>query len=141
MRFQVATICDFANVREGMLSLLSAGITRLWRTQFPVEMDTVLALVVELDSSEATIPKEMRIRIEDGDGQLLMEQSAVFQTGEVSSQNDPGEPMIIPMIMNLRDFRIPKPGRYQIVVNPLEHGTEPIALGFRVDYPPAPKSL
>lgn len=121
-----------------MLSLLSAGVTRLWRTQFPAEMNTVLALVVELDSSEATIPKEMRVRIEDGDGQLLMEQSAVFQTGEASPQNDPGEPLILPMIMNLRDFKIPRPGRYQIVIDPLEHGNGPVALGFRADYPPAP---
>lgn len=140
MRFQVTTLCDFANVREGMLSLLSAGVTRLWRTQFPAEMNTVLALVIELDSSEATIPKEMRVRIEDGDGQLLVEQSAVFQTGEVPPNNDPGEPLILPMIMNLRDFKIPRPGRYQIVVDPLEEGTEPAALRFRADYPPAPGS-
>ncbi|MYG94931.1 MAG: hypothetical protein F4138_08165 [Acidimicrobiia bacterium] len=140
MRFQVTTLCDFANVREGMLSLLSAGVTRLWRMQFPAEMHTVLALVIELDSSEATIPKEMRVRIEDGDGQLLMEQSAVFQIGEVPANNDPGEPLILPMIMNLRDFKIPRPGRYQIVIDPLEEGIEPVALRFRADYRPDPDS-
>ncbi len=137
MRFQVVTLCDSANVREGMLSLLSAGITRLWRAQFPSGMEALLALVIELDSSEAEIPKEMRIRIEDADRHLLMECSAVFQTGPVPPHNDPGEPMALPMIINLRDFQIPKPGRYQIVIDPLEHGIEPVALGFRASHPPS----
>ena len=46
MKVSVAAICDFAQVREGLLSVISAGINRLWRPQYPAPMGAMLALIV-----------------------------------------------------------------------------------------------
>ena len=48
MEIRVATICDFAQVRDGLLSVISAGITRVWRSQYPAPLGVMLALVFEV---------------------------------------------------------------------------------------------
>ena len=46
MDIRVATLCDFAQVREGLLFVSSAGITRVYRESFPAPIGVMLALVL-----------------------------------------------------------------------------------------------
>lgn len=62
MEIRVATICDFAQVREGLLSVLSAGVTRVWQTQYPAPLGVMVALIFELAPGSARIPCEVRFR-------------------------------------------------------------------------------
>lgn len=134
MKIRVATICDFAQVREGLLSVVSAGITRLWRPQYPAAMDIMLALLIEIPPDEARIPKEIRVRVENADGTRLVETSAGFQAGP-GPQTDPGELLNVPFVLDLRKFELPTPGRYQIVVDPMREDLEPTVLAFRAGFP------
>ena len=136
MQFKVAVICDFAQVREGLLSTISAGINRAWRETFPAPMDVMVALLVEMTYVEAKMPHEIRIRVEDDDGRnRLIEFVGAFQT-EPSPLMDPGESLLMPLIFDFRSIELPTPGRYQIVVDPVTDDTDPTVLAFRADVPP-----
>ncbi|WP_419837002.1 DUF6941 family protein [Candidatus Poriferisodalis sp.] len=133
MIVRVAALCDFAQVRERMLTIASAGVTRALRADFPAPMGVMLALMLELSAAEAKLPHEIVARVEDSDGQQLAEAMAAFQIGEILDL-DPGEMLLIPTVLDLREVALPKPGRYQVVVIP--EASEEIALAFRADYPP-----
>ena len=135
MKVCVAAICDFAQVREGLLSVISAGINRVWRPQYPAPMGAMLALIIEVTPGEAKIPREIRFRVEAADGARLAEASAGFQIGTPPSQNDPGAVMMVPFAVDFRTVQLPAAGRYQIVVDLMTEGVEETVLAFRAAFP------
>ena len=136
MELSVAAICDAAQVREGLLSVLSAGVNRVWRETYPAPMGVMLALLVEMTPGEAKTPHEIRIRVEDADGRdRLAEVLAAFQTTGISSLNDPGELLLMPLTVDFRNIQLPAPGRYQIVLDWMMEGTIPTVLAFRAGFP------
>lgn len=139
VRFPVATLCDAANVREGTISILSGGITRLWRSQFPCQMGVGLALMCEYDPAIFQRPSEIRVRIEDADGGMLHEASMVLPGQPLPDSVDPGESVSVPLVLSLREAPLERPGRYRIVVDPMDETVEPVLVSFRVDYPPLPQ--
>ena len=58
-----AMLCDAATVREGLLNVLGAGITRLHREQFPAAMGTQLALLLHSNAKEMGKPHKLLITI------------------------------------------------------------------------------
>ena len=52
MRLAMAILADAANIREGMLNVLSAGVSEMWRKDFPAPFGAVLPLLIELDEKE-----------------------------------------------------------------------------------------
>ncbi len=132
MNIRVATLCDFAQVREGLLSIMSAGITRVTRPQFPAPAEITVALMIELHPSEAMAPHEIRKRMEDADGRRIAEAVGAFQMA-TNPATDPGEMVYLPFVVNFREVALPAVGRYQVVIDPIEQG--PIALGFRAGFP------
>ena len=90
MDIRVATLCDFAQVREGLLFVSSAGITRVYRESFPAPVGVMLALVLEMSPVEAANPNKIKVRVEDADGQKLAEMVGEVQV-KLGSGHDPGE--------------------------------------------------
>ena len=134
MEIRVATICDFAQVREGLLSVLSAGITRVWRSQYPAPLGVMLGLIFEVTPGRAKFPREVRIRVENADGARLAEATGGFQV-DPSPGHDPGEMLTLPFVVDFRDLQIPAAGRYQIVIDPMSDGVDPTVLAFRAAFP------
>lgn len=135
MNIRIAALCDFAQVREGLLSISSAGITRLARHQYPASSGIMVALMVELQPSETLIPHEIRTRMEDEDGRRIAEAVGGFQMPEPPA-TDPGEMVYLPFVVDFRDVPLPAVGRYQVVIDPVE--SDAIALGFRAGFPTDP---
>ena len=133
MEIRVATICDFAQVREGLLSVLSAGITRIWNNQYPAPLGVMIALILEINPSDTPI-QEVRIRVENEDGAQLAEASGGFKL-EPGPGLDPGELMVLPSVIDFRNLPIPAAGRYQIVIDPMSEGIDPTVLAFRAGFP------
>ncbi len=134
MEIRVATICDFAQVREGLLSVVSAGINGVWQSQYPAQLGVMLALVIEIAAVEATEPREIRVRIESADGTRLAEASGGFQIQSIPGC-DPGEMLNLPLVVDFREVQVPAPGRYQFVVDPMTEGVGSIPLSFRAGFP------
>ena len=110
MKTCVAALCDFAQVRESLLTVASAGITRVWRPQYPAPMGLMLALVIEVAPAEAALPREIRIRVEDSDGKRLAESSGGFQVDVPPEGNDPGEVLMLPFAIDFRGVELPAAG-------------------------------
>ena len=130
MDIRVATLCDFAQVREGLLFVSSAGITRVYRESFPAPIGVMLALVLEMSPVEAAQSNKITVRIEDADGQKLAEMVGEVQV-KLGSGHDPGELVNVPFVADFRAMKLPSPGRYQVAIQPAMDGANPVALGFR----------
>ena len=130
MEIRVATLCDFAQVREGLLFVSSGGITRVYRDSFPAPIGVMLALVLEMSPVEAMDPHKIRVRIEDADGRKLAEMTGEVQV-KLGSGHDPGELVNVPFVADFRAMKLPTPGRYQVAIQPDTDGANPVALGFR----------
>ena len=133
MEIRVATICDFAQVREGLLSVLSAGITRVWHNQYPASLGVMLALIIEINPSRA-LTNEVRFRIEDEDGKRLAEASGMVHISP-SPDHDKGEMLTAPLVVDFREVSLPVAGRYQIVIEPMNEEIDPTTLAFRAGFP------
>lgn len=134
MRINAASICDFAQVRDGLLSVVSASITRVWRDQYPNQLGVMIAVILEVSQTEAQMPREIRVRIEDADGKRLAEASAGFQIVPPLPPFDPGEVMSVPFALDFRNVILPAAGRYQVVIDPMTEGAESTVLAFRAGF-------
>ena len=123
MRALIATLCDFAQIREGLLNIVSAGVTRVTTPVYPGHLGCMVAVMLEVADR---IPHEVRARLESEDGKPIGEVKAAFQLSTTDA--DPGEKVYLPLVFDLREAQIPAPGRYQMVI---ETESSETVLGFR----------
>lgn len=58
-----AILCDFAQVREGLLFVNSGGITRAFAEQLPAPLNMMLGLIVERGPAEAEAAHELVVTV------------------------------------------------------------------------------
>lgn len=114
MQVAAAFLCDFAEVREGLLFALGGGITRLWRDAFPASMEASLALLLELHQTEGATQHQLQVLVQGEDGQRVGEVKAAFQMG--AAEVDVGENLLLPIVLDLRTARLPAPGSYAVEI-------------------------
>jgi hypothetical protein len=108
-------LCDAATVREGLLHILGAGITRLNRPSYPALMGVNLAIMMTMQRSEAQEQHQLKVILQDEDGK---------QVGQIEGQmglatpapGRPGEPVALPIVLNLAHLAIPRPGTYSFEI-------------------------
>jgi hypothetical protein len=109
-----ALLCDLAQVRDGLLYVLSGGVTRVLREAYPSQMGVSYALVLELDRIEAERPHQVEIVAVGEDGEEAARLEANVQIGATSAR--PGEGILVPFALDLRTVPLPKPGAYELRV-------------------------
>lgn len=134
MRIVVATICDYAQIREGLFTIVSAGITRLWRDQLPQPMAVFLALQVEVPSQERPFPHEVGVDIAGPSGQEVAKLRAAFQVG-AGGDFDPDESVLVSLPLDLRPISVAAYGWHTVAIS-LDSG-EPYVLRVKVARRPA----
>ena len=137
MNITVAMLCDFAQVRGGLLYVASGGISELRRPKFPAPTGVMLALAVEVSELETESPIPVRVRVEDEDGAGVTELNGQLQVG--LGGMDPGETRQIPVALDLRMLPLPGPGRYMIRVMLPGQNAEEVCLSFRAVLSPPPR--
>lgn len=115
MDVSAAFLCDFAEVREGLLMSLGGGITRLWRDQYPASVGASLALLVDLPPSDLNRKHEIIAAIQ-GPDQPVGELKAEFQTSG-GKDLKAGENVVAPLAIDLRPVQLPGPGSYSINIS------------------------
>lgn len=123
MRVAIAALADAVNVREGMINLLSAGVTTLFRESFPAPFGADLALMLELGKQdlEADGVVGLAIQVHDDAGAEIG--SVQGELGWSQSETWPAQ---IPAAINLGDLLLPHPGRYEVRI--YIQGTEEIII-------------
>ena len=116
MRLAMATLADSANVREGMINVLSAGISEMWRKEFPAPFAATLPLLIEISERDIfdvlTVSARLFLRGEDGNDQQLGSLAA-----EIRRQGDPGPVANVPSVLTWGNTMLPQPGEYYVRVN------------------------
>lgn len=116
-RVASALLCDAATVREGLLHILGGGITRLHRAEFPAPMQVTLVAQVVLTPSEITFTHDVSAVIQTEDGEVVVQANGHLEAGEPNPLLEPGESVILPLVINLSNVVVPRPGGYSIEIS------------------------
>jgi hypothetical protein len=114
MRLTTGLLCDYAQVRQGLLHVVAGGVNRLVRPTFPAPMGVTLALVLELDPFERRTSHDITIRVVDADGRQVAQGTGRILGAEMAP--DAPTRTQIPYVFDLRGVRIPSPGDYEVKV-------------------------
>ena len=100
MHVAAAILCDFAEVRDGLLMLLGGGITRLWRPTLPAPLGIGLALIVEIPPAERAVPHEISFEVKDAASVVVGKGGAGLQLGP-NVAFDADESAVISLVLPL----------------------------------------
>ncbi len=128
-RVASALLCDAATVREGLLHILGGGITRLHRAEFPAPMQVTLVAQVVLTPGEIVHPHDVVATIQTEDGEVVVQANGHLEAGEPNPMLEPGESVILPLVINLTGAVVPAAGGYSIEVS--VDGVHQSSLTFR----------
>lgn len=136
-RLNALILCDFAQIREGLLFVQSGGLTRLVASTFPAQFGCHIAALVYLPPHEAGEAHGMVIKAK------AAETATLVATVKVSMHEipppaglKPGEGRQIPIVVPLSAISFPSPGEYDLHVEIDEEFAGEIS--FRVENRPAP---
>jgi hypothetical protein len=119
MRLAIATLADAANVREGLLSVLSAGVTIVRRPSFPARLEVVLAISVEVAPEDRIAELDINADVRPGaPGATVAEGEAPLFSARahVEFELERDSLFFIPLAIPLGGATVPSPGAYRIVV-------------------------
>jgi len=114
MRLTTGLLCDYAQVRQGLLHVVAGGVNRLLRPTFPAPMGVALALVLELDPFERRADHQITVRVVDADGRQVAQGGGRILGRELAP--DAPSRTQIPHVFDLRAVVIPAPGDYEVKV-------------------------
>jgi hypothetical protein len=117
MDITTALVCNWAEVREGILFVSGGGITRAWKPQFPAPFGICVAMMLEGTQGELIgVPHDVEIAITNEDGVAIGQVKAALQANG-SPDLQPGEMLQVPLAFNLGLLPIPAPGAYDLTVS------------------------
>jgi len=110
-----ALVCDHAQVREGLLFVLSGGISRVLRETYPAALGTCLALVLEFERREAERTHDLLVLVVGEDGEDIARVQAEVRVDH-PGQAKPGENVHVPIAVDMRGVPLAKAGAYELRV-------------------------
>ena len=114
-RLRASILCDFAQVRDGVLFVASGGITRVAATSVPANLRLYLALVIEVGPDELDKVHEFRVRITANQSVNVLVNSS-FSFGPMQSPGTfAGEATQFPLVVDIK-AELPEWGAYDIAV-------------------------
>jgi hypothetical protein len=110
-------LCDFAQIREGLLFVQSGGLTRLVAPSFPAKFACHVATLVWLPPHEAGTAHEMVMKVKSAATARLTAtvKVALLETTPPSGLL-PGEGRQVPIVVPLAAVSFPAPGEYDLQV-------------------------
>lgn len=116
MEISSAIICNWAEVREGVVFIAGGGITRAWKPQYPAPLGVCLAVVLSGTEGEMIgIQHEVEMVVSDADGLEIGRLSGGLSTAG-GADLQPGETLQLPLAFNLTMLPIPAPGAYDLKI-------------------------
>ena len=102
MRIDAALLCDAATVREGLLHVLGAGVTRLYRSKLPAPLNVMFAVLIDVAPGEADTPHEVELRFTGPQNQMLGIVKGAFKAAR-SDRCERDEHQLLPVVLDLRN--------------------------------------
>jgi hypothetical protein len=116
-RLDALILCDFAQVREGLLFVQSGGLTRLAAQSFPAAFGCHVAAMVYMPPNEAVEAHHMVMKVKSADTATLAATIDV-QMHEVPRPSGllPGEGRQVPVVIPMQKVVFQAAGRYDLQV-------------------------
>jgi hypothetical protein len=129
-------LCDFAQIREGLLFVQSGGLTRLVAPSFPAKFACHVATLIWLPPHEAGSAHEIVMKVKAASTAKLTAtvKVALHETAPPAGLQ-PGEGRQVPIVVPLAAVSFPSPGEYDLQVEVDEQFAGDIS--FRVAKRPA----
>lgn len=116
LELTVLSLCDYANVREGLLNVVSGGITRITvHGGFPAQIDAHLAMSVYVQPHRVGSAHHGRVILRYPD--TATEIARVDVEFNVDADRNPGEGLNIPIALPLRAVAFPHEGQVDVSVS------------------------
>jgi len=108
-------LADYANVREGLLNVVSAGITRVApRSDYPFHPDVFLAMMIYVNPDRIDQTHEARVTVKYPETAEKIAQ--IDFTFNAQASRFPGEGLYVPFALPLRDIVFPHQGEVDVSV-------------------------
>jgi|BarGraNGADG00212_1021973.scaffolds.fasta_scaffold25914_2 hypothetical protein len=130
-------LCDFAQVREGVLFVASGGVSRFYcPPERPAPMPLFLALMIECGPDEALLAHEVNVRVShSGTAQELGRATVAFQAQPTNL--NPGEGINVPVALPLGSVGVTEDGAHDIHVS-VDSGAPTILTAYAMSTIPQP---
>lgn len=116
-QLKALVLCDFAQVREGLMFVQSGGLTRLVAGSFPAKFGCHLACLVYVPPDEAATAHEMVMKVKAASTATLVATVKVeLRQSPPPPGLAPGEGRQIPIVVPLAAVTFPAPGEYDLQV-------------------------
>lgn len=107
-------LCDYAQVREGLLFVLSGGITRVYRRTLPAPLGVKAAVVVEIGFAEIARPHQLVVSVKHvGTAQEMGRMTSGFKA---AGALEPGESLYVPIVVDLASVAVKEYGAHDVQV-------------------------
>ena len=114
MKVNTAFLADAATIREGLLHVLGAPITRLWRAQDDRTLRVQLVILLELGLADYGVPHQVQANL-NGPSIAMGKGITVF-TATKPPRLEPGETLILPQVIDLHAGEWYELGRHQVEI-------------------------
>lgn len=71
MKLSYALLADYAQVERGKVHIIGAGVTVLWRGDFPAAVGVTVVISLAYNNIEAGTTRTFKLQINDEDGQEI----------------------------------------------------------------------
>ena len=116
-RLTTLLLCDFAQVREGLLFVSSGGVSRVVQSGYPARPRLHLALVVHLPADSLDTAHRVHVRLKFPDtADVIADAELVVQLNAVTGAY-PGEGINVPQVIDLSGIQFPRSGQVDVQVS------------------------
>ena len=117
-RLDALILCDFAQIREGLLFVQSGGLTRLVSNSFPAHFSCHVAAMVHLPPDEAVDAHTMVMKVKSADTATLVATVNVeLHENPRPTGLAPGEGRQVPIVVPVHKISFPMAGQYDLHVD------------------------
>lgn len=112
-----ALLCDFAQVREGVLFVSSGGVSRLTTTSLPCPFAMHLALLFEIPPEEIGNSFRVNVAIAHAPTAHVGGTAEANLATRSSDAMLAGEALMVPMAVDLRPIEVQQPGPHDVKIS------------------------
>ena len=121
-RLTTLLLCDFAQVRDGLLFVSSGGVSRVVQASYPANPRLHLAMVVHLPAGALGRSHQVHVRLKYPDTAEVIANAEVAILLHAVSGAYPGEGINVPQVIELAPIQFSRPGQVDVQVSIGEEG-------------------
>lgn len=110
MRVTLLSLCDFASVRDGLLTMVSSGISQLSRPSFPSTLEAWVGVTIEVEG--ASINTDFALNIVDDTDEIVATLMGALNASTADA--DPHSFGYLTLEFDARRLVVPAPGHYRL---------------------------